>query len=126
MEFGSKAKKKVPIASTLDSTMEFIQMGLKNKDDDDEQMSTSPQSSPNSKNEDISDHSLFMASAESVHGPFPKNISQQDGNTMLEFLKEWREEVENEAQSNSYYSISILFVIALFRKNLSSRHFQTL
>ena len=95
MSFGSGPKKS-PIISTLDSTLEFVRMGL-NKEEEETPMTISPSSSPSSSTmQESIESSSILATAERIEGPSPKNMTAVEGNTLIDCLQRLKEEVQQE------------------------------
>eukprot|EP00795_Rhopilema_esculentum_P016432 gene16432-7841_t len=98
MSFGSGPKKS-PIISTLDSTLEFVRMGL-NKEEEETPMTISPSSSPSSSTmQESIESSSILATAESIEGPSPKNMTAVEGNTLIDCLQRLKEEVQQETEA---------------------------
>ena len=88
--------------TTLDSTLAFIRKGL-TREDQETPMMISPSSSPSSSTHatvsEYPEASPILAAAENVQGPSPKSMTSEEGNTIIDCLQRWRDEIQLEAES---------------------------
>ena len=61
--------------------------------------SSSPSSSTHATVAEYPETSPILAAAENVQGPAPKSMTSEEGNTIIDCLQRWRDEIQLEAES---------------------------